>query len=166
MLLGRFLFEVNEKDSWQVIPFFMGRAGTGKSLILNTMADLFRKDDIETVANNAQKGFGLETVYDKLGWRVMEVKRDFGIDQAQFQSMITGEEVAIQRKNKTALTVVWKAPGLLAGNEFANWTDNSGSISRRLLIIHFALKVTNSDPNIKVALRNERAAFLHKITVA
>jgi phage/plasmid-associated DNA primase len=166
MLMGRILFEVNEKDSWQVIPFFKGRAGTGKSKILDTIADLFRKEDIETVANNAQKGFGLETVYDKLVWRVMEVKKDFGIDQAQFQSMVTGEEVSIQRKNKTALTVVWNSPGILAGNELANWSDNSGSISRRLLIVHFSSKVQNSDPNMSQGLRNERAAFLHKITVA
>ena len=62
MLLGRFLYEVNEKDSWQVIPFFCGRAGTGKSKVLDIVTSLFRKEDIEAVANNAQKGFGLETV--------------------------------------------------------------------------------------------------------
>ena len=62
MLLGRFLFEVNELDSWQVIPFFVGRAGTGKSMLLEVMKEFFPDDDIATIANNSQKGFGLETV--------------------------------------------------------------------------------------------------------
>ena len=92
----------------------------------------------------------------------MEVKEDLTLDQAQMQSMITGEEVSIQRKGLKAVSVVWKAPGLLAGNELAKWTDNSGSISRRLVIIRFDNKIKNSNPNMKNELRNERPKMLHK----
>jgi phage/plasmid-associated DNA primase len=159
------LFEVNEKDSWQVIPFFVGFAGTGKSVILDTVTSFFNEEDIETVSNTQQKGFGLETVFDKLGWKVLEVKSDFSIDQAQLQSMITGEEVSIMRKGKPALTVVWKSPGILAGNELANWSDNSGSISRRMVLINFNRKVDSevSNPHMKEYIRNEKPALLHKI---
>lgn len=166
MLLGRFLFEVNELDSWQVIPFFVGRAGTGKSMLLDMMKEFFPDDDVATIANNSQKGFGLETVYDKMAWRIMEVKNDLTLDQAQMQSMITGEEVSIQRKGLKAVSIVWKAPGILAGNELAKWTDNSGSISRRLVIIRFDNKVQNSNPNMKFEIRNERAKLLHKCVQA
>lgn len=158
------MFEVNERDSWQVIPFIMGRAGTGKSKILDTIRDFFNDEDIATLANNSQKGFGLETIYDKLGWRCYEVKKDFSLDQAQLQSMITGEEVSIQRKNKEALQIVWKAPGLLAGNEVANWSDNSGSIGRRIILIKFSRKVADdkSDPHLGTKIKAERAALMHK----
>ena len=98
----------------------------------------------------------------------MELKKYFSIDQAQLQSMITGEEVSIMRKNKTALTVVWKGPGLLAGNEAAMWSDNSGSISRRIIVIRFDRKVESniSDPNLGNAMKAEKGNLLHKLTCA
>lgn len=96
----------------------------------------------------------------------MEVKSDLTLDQAQLQSMITGEEVSIQRKGLKAISVVWKAPGLLAGNELAKWTDNAGSISRRLIIIRFDNKITNANPNMKNEIRQERPKLLHKVVQA
>ena len=166
IMLGRLLYEVNEKDCWQVLPFFVGRAGTGKSLILSTVASFFEDLDVAVVSNDQQKGFGLETVYNKMLWLVKEVKHDFTIDQAQFQSMITGEEMSIQRKNKTALQVVWRSPGVLAGNELANWSDNSGSISRRLILFYFNKRVSNSDPHLAARLKQELPSIMHKCCLA
>lgn len=166
ILLGRLLFEVNQKDSWQIMPMFIGRAGTGKSLILSTVAKFFDDADVAVVSNDAQKGFGLETVYNKKLWMVKEVKHDFAIDQAQLQSMITGEEMSIQRKNLTAEQVVWKAPGVLAGNELANWHDNSGSMSRRMILFYFHKKVSNSDPNLGERLEQELPYLIHKCNKA
>jgi len=166
VMLGRLLYEVNEKDSWQVLPFFIGRAGTGKSLILSTVKSFYEDNDVAIVSNDQQKGFGLETVHNKLLWLVKEVKHDFSIDQAQLQSMITGEEMSIARKNKTELQVVWKTPGVLAGNELANWSDNSGSISRRLILFYFNKRVPNSDPNLSSRLKQELPCILHKCCLA
>ena len=36
---------------------------------------------------------------------------------------------------------VWKTPGFLAGNEVPNYTDNSGSLSRRLVVWSFMTKI-------------------------
>ena len=166
VLIGRLLYEVNEKDCWQVLPFLIGRAGTGKSLILSVASSFFEDADVAVVSNDQQKGFGLETVHDKLMWLVKEVKHDFAIDQAQFQSMITGEEMSITRKNKTALQVVWRSPGILAGNELANWSDNSGSISRRLILFYFNKRVHNSDPHLAARLKQELPSLIHKCCVA
>lgn len=166
ILFGRLLFELNERDCWQVIPFLIGRAGTGKSLILSTICSWFLETDIGIVSNDQQKGFGLETIYNKFLWVSKEVKSDFQVDQAQFQSMITGEEMSIQRKFMTPLQVVWRAPGLLAGNELANWTDNSGSISRRLILFYFNKAIKKSDPMLLSDLKKEMAAILHKCCVA
>ena len=166
ILFGRLLFELNHKDCWQVIPFIVGRAGTGKSLILSTISSWFHDTDIGIVSNDQQKGFGLETIYDKFLWLAKEVKHDFAVDQAQFQSMITGEEMSIQAKFKSAVQVVWKAPGLLAGNEVANWSDNSGSISRRLILFYFNKAVKQSNPMLMAELRAEMPLIMHKCCVA
>lgn len=166
--LGRLLFEVGEKDKWQVIPFIVGRAGTGKSLLLKSAGHFFNAEDVEILANNSQRGFGLETLIDKLVWMCLEVKHDFTLDQAQLQSMVSGEPVSIMRKNKTALSVVWKVPGIMAGNEPAAWVDNSGSMSRRVVICYFDRKVTADkvDPNLDNKIKAHIGNFLHKCASA
>jgi len=162
VFLGRLLYAVNYLDTWQVMPMFVGRAGTGKSLILSTVAKFFDDADVAVVSNDQQKGFGLETVYDKMLWMIKEVKADLSIDQAQLQSMITGEEMSIMRKGHPAIQVVWGSPGIIAGNELANWTDNSGSMSRRMILFYFHKKVANSDPQLAERLNHELPQLIHK----
>jgi hypothetical protein len=164
VFFGRLLFEVGEMDCWQVILFIVGRAGCGKSVLLQAVGKFFEECDVETMANNSQKGFGLETFVNKLMWRCYEVKNDFSLDQAQLQSMISGEHLSIQRKNLTALNVIWKVPGILAGNEYANWADNSGSISRRIVLMNFDRRVPPNmvDPNLLKKIETEMPAMLHK----
>ena len=166
--IGRLLFEVGHKDKWQVMPFFVGRAGTGKSLLLRCISYFYNAEDVEVLANNSQRGFGLETLVDKFLWMCMEVKYDFTLDQAQLQSMISGENVSVMRKNKTALSILWKVPGILAGNEFASWVDNSGSMARRMIPIFFEQKVQaeNVDPHLETKVRNNIGYLLHKSACA
>jgi hypothetical protein len=65
-----------------------------------------------------------------------------------------------------ALQIVWKAPGVMAGNELANWTDNSGSMSRRLLLFYFRKFVPNSDPKLAQKLADEIPNLIHKSNMA
>lgn len=163
---GRLLYPVNSIDTWQVMPMFVGRAGTGKSLILSTWARFFDDADVATIANDVQPLFGLENVWNKFVWMIKEVKHDLKLDQAQLQSMITGEEMSIGRKGKEALQITWKSPGVMAGNELANWTDNSGSMSRRMVLFYFHKKVHQSDPKLAQQLSDELPALLHKCNMA
>jgi len=167
VFLGRLLFEVGELDSWQIIPFFCGKAGTGKSTILKAAGWFFREEDVETLANNAQKGFGLETFVGKLMWRCMEVKKDFQTDQAQLQSMVSGESVSIMRKHKTAINVTWKVPGILAGNEVPHWQDNGGAVARRVIIVKCDTNIEGRrDPHLETKIRGEMPMLLHKCALA
>lgn len=161
-MLGRLLFEVNEKDGWQVIPFFVGKAGTGKSLLLKTAGWFFQDEDVETMSNKGRKEFNLESFLNKLLWRCYEVKGDFRLDQAQFQSMVSGEPTQIDRLYKSSLSVVWKIPGILAGNEPGGWIDNSGSISRRILLFYADRRVHEKDPHLDKKIKMEMGNLIHK----
>jgi hypothetical protein len=164
VFMGRLLFEVNELDKWQVILFCLGRAGTGKSKMLDCVTNFFCDEDVALLANNSQKDFGLQTFVDKYMWTCYEVKHDFSLDQANFQSMVTGEKVVIQRKHKTALSLLWKIPGILAGNEVPAWSDNSGSINRRIIVLKFDRKVLSEkvDPHLDKKIKQEIGCLLHK----
>lgn len=142
---------------------------THNSTILDALADFFQPEDVEVLANKGRKGDGeLQTFIDKFLWMCREVKNDLTLDQAQLQSMITGETMSISRLYGGNLTVTWRVPGVLAGNEAASWSDNSGSISRRVIMAFFERKVNPSisDPRLKHKVKAQMPQFLYKCCVA
>ena len=85
-----------------------------------------------------------------------------GLEQAEFQSIVSGEDVSIAVKNKTALSIEWNVPGVLGGNEVPNWRDNSGSILRRILPWNFTKQVKEADPQLDEKLHKELPIILLK----
>lgn len=150
VFIGRLFYEVNERDSWQVIPFLKGVAGTGKSTVIKVVQKLYNSRDIGVISNNIEKQFGLSTIFNKKIFIIPEMKGDFSLDVASFQSMITGEELSMAVKHENPCVGRWTVPGIMAGNESPNWQDKSGSISRRVIVLDFPNKVPaeTSDPNL------------------
>ena len=150
VFIGRLFYEVNEKDSWQVIPFLKGVAGTGKSCVIKVVQKMYNSRDIGVISNNIEKQFGLSSIFHKKIFIMPEMKGDFSLDVACFQSMITGEELSMAVKHESPCVGRWSVPGILAGNESPRWEDKSGSISRRVVVLDFPNKVPaeTSDPNL------------------
>jgi phage/plasmid-associated DNA primase len=76
--------------------------------------------------------------------------------------MVSGEGVSIAIKCKTAISRIWKVPGMLCGNILPRWMDPGGAISRRVLLLGFENYVIHSDPLLARKLLDEAAAFLCK----
>ena len=168
IMMGRLLYPVGEMDDWQVICFMKGLAGTGKGTITKTSQQFYDPEDVGVLGNDAEKTFGLSAIYDKLLFVAPEIKDDISLPQASFQSMISGEDVNVPIKHKTAESITWKTPGILAGNDVPNWTDNSGSIARRLMIFAFLKKVPQSqlDPFLWKKIKNNIPNILRKCNLA
>jgi hypothetical protein len=162
VFMGRMMYDIGEADEWQTIMFLKGVAGSGKSTIGKVLSYLYDPSDVGVLSNNLEKKFGLSSIADKKIYLCYEVKNDFGVDQGEFQSMISGEQMSIPVKFQTATSITWKSHGFLMGNEIANWVDNSGSVSRRIVIGDFAEKVTESDPQLFTKLQGEMAHFILK----
>ena len=63
--------------------------------------------------------------------------------------MISGEPVSIARKNKVAVADEnWTVPVLGATNIYPDYKDESGAISRRILVAHFMTLVTARDTKL------------------
>ena len=168
ILMGRLLYKIGELDEWQVICFMKGLAGTGKGTITKTVQKFYDVEDVGVLGNDSEKTFGLSAIYDKLLFIAPEIKADISLSQASFQSMISGEDVNVAIKHKTAVSVTWEVPGILAGNEVPNWTDNSGSIARRLIIFAFNKKVPRSqlDPQLWNKIKLNIPNILRKCNLA
>lgn len=165
VFMGRLCYDVNELDGWQVIPFLKGIAQSGKSTLITKVARKFYEcEDVATLSNNIEKKFGLQSIYKGFMFISPEIKGDMQLEQAEFQSLVSGEDVSIARKCETAVSLQWKTPGILGGNEVPNWKDNSGSILRRLATMNFGRQIAPevADPHLDEKLELELPAILCK----
>lgn len=165
VFMGRLCYDVNEMDGWQIIPFLKGIAQSGKSTLITKVARKFYEcEDVATLSNNIEKKFGLQSIYKGFMFISPEIKGDLSLEQAEFQSLVSGEDVSVARKNETAHSVQWKTPGILGGNEVPNWKDNSGSILRRLATLNFGRQIAPdvADPHLEHKLEAEMPAILCK----
>ena len=170
-MMGRFVFPTDDKDSWQVCLFLKGLGGSGKSTILKIIAAFYDPEDVGLIGNNIEGTFGLEGLYTAFVTLCMEMKGSFNLDQAVFQSMVSGEAVSVARKNKTAVKTDWSSPLGFAANESFPYQDNAGNMARRLVAVYFSKVPRRPDqrlmknildtemPNI---LRKCVEAYLHK----
>mgnify|MGYP000458331077 CR=1 FL=1 len=169
ILLGRLLHNVGKYDKWQVIPFFKGAAGTGKSTIGSIVKAFYNAGDVGILSNNIEKKFGLQNLLDKLMFVCLELKKNIQLDQAEFQSMVSGEDMSVPRKHTCTITRQWKVPGLLCGNEPPAWMDSQGSLARRLIVFNFIHKIKDNDSKpdlLNDILKKELAALIFKCNVA
>jgi hypothetical protein len=160
---GRLCFEVGDMDGWQVIPFFKGIARSGKSTIITKIFKKFyENEDVSTLGNNVERKFGLSAICDSLMFIAPEVKGDLALEQAEFQSIVSGEDVSVAVKHEKARSIEWKTPGVLGGNEVPGWKDNSGSVLRRVLPWNFTRQVKDADPQLDEKLSGEIPTILYK----
>ena len=145
VLIGRLFYPVGKYDNWQVMPFLMGDANTGKSTVADVIKRMFPPGSVGVITATQEAQFGLESIYQKRLVLIPDIPKKFSkiVNQCDFQSMITGEQVSVARKNKTAVSDRdWTAPLLGAGNHLPDYNDNSGSISRRLVVFIFNALIT------------------------
>lgn len=165
-MLGRLLYDTGEMDGWEVIMWILGRAGSGKSTLCKIAQLFYQDEDVAVISNNIEEQFGLDSVYDKLIFAAPEVKKDFRLSQAEFQMIVSGERMSIARKFQKAAQVLFKVPGIVAGNDMPAWMDNSNSVARRLMLLLFNIALKKQDGSIYAQLRNEIAFIMSKCNQA
>lgn len=147
LMLCRLFFPVGY-DPWQVVLFVRGVAGSGKSTMAQIIRNFYPSTCVTTLSSNIETRFGLSAIYKGLVCICAEVREDFGLDQAEWQSCVSGEEVQIAVKQRTAFAHRWTTPFFWLGNELPNYRNASGSVDRRFFMIEFNKKVRDSDPHL------------------
>jgi hypothetical protein len=156
ILMGRMLYDVGELDDWQVFIFLLGMAGSGKSTIIENIIKLFYEPaDVGIVGNNIQKSFGLSGLVGKKIVVGPEIKGNWSIDQAELQSMVSGESIAVNRKFKEATSEKFTSHIAIAGNVAPEFQDNAGSIARRTVVFPFEYKVKKGDAKLGQKIQKE-----------
>jgi len=168
VFMGRLFYKLNTRDCWQVIPFLKGVAGTGKSTVIKVLQEFYAANDVGIISNNIEATFGLSSMWGKMFFAMPEVKNDLRLSQADFQSMVTGEQISTPVKHDNPIVQEWDIPGILAGNESPGWEDKSGSISRRVVVFDFPKVVPASEINTELfkEIKSELPGILRKCVLA
>jgi len=163
---GRMLYEIGERDSWQIAPYIFGVSKSGKSTIAQILEMFFDETQVGVLTcGNFEKSFGLDALSNKLMYTCPEAKKDFGMPQ-DIQKIICGERVSISSKYNTAKTQKWKSHGMFFGNHFGNWDDSKGAISRRFVVCEFTQEVKQPIDIAKQIESTEIALLLKKMNSA
>ena len=150
-MIGRLFFPTGLLDNWQLCLLLLGDSNTGKGTLVKLVTKMFPKKAIGCITAGKEISFGLESLHQKKIVIIPDVPRNFSkiLHQQDFQSMISGEPVSIARKNKLAVADAdWTVPLLLAANYHLDYKDESGAISRRLVIAHFKNLVVKRDTTL------------------
>lgn len=136
------------------------------TIILKVCKNFFDPTDVGILSNNIERKFGISAFYDKYLVVAPEVRNDLCIEQAEFQSIVSGEDVQVNVKHKKAFSVEWSVPGALAGNEVPSWADSAGSIQRRIVLFEFKKPVRHGDTKLGDKLNAELHAIIQKCNKA
>ncbi len=135
--LGRLLHDTGSLDNFQVCHYNIGVGGSGKSTILGKFSQVYDTIDIGTIMDDAEEKFTDQHLVDKLLIIGADVTSEISVSSARFNSWVTGEQITINRKHKTALSKKWNAPMCFGSNEFPGIKSKAGSGTRRFLFWMF-----------------------------
>eukprot|EP00696_Hemimastix_kukwesjijk_P017704 gnl/Hemi2/6406_TR2192_c0_g21_i1.p1 gnl/Hemi2/6406_TR2192_c0_g21~~gnl/Hemi2/6406_TR2192_c0_g21_i1.p1 ORF type:complete len:759 (-),score=210.88 gnl/Hemi2/6406_TR2192_c0_g21_i1:78-2324(-) len=165
-LFGRLLYEVGERDNYQVAPFPLGIAGSGKSTCLEVISSMFAPERVSVISSNCQTTFALSTSIDSELIVFDEMKTNCQLSVADLQSAISGGPIAVNIKFKDTNTILhWKVPMIFCGNEPPGFLDSLGALARRFVILGFNVFIVDDKVNgeLKAGCLEELPLILFKV---
>lgn len=145
-LNGRMWYRVGERDTWQVMAYYYGLGGSGKSAILQCMNKSFGPGAVRKLGANTEKVFGLEKLIDLRAEAIffLDMPEDASntLDKELWKNIVSGEEVPVPRKGLAAKDVVIDCHLAGCSNFVLGYRDRNGDITRRVVPFHFTEYVT------------------------
>ncbi|KXS09030.1 hypothetical protein M427DRAFT_50062 [Gonapodya prolifera JEL478] len=162
MCFGR-LFSI--RDAWQFMLYLKGVPSSGKSTIINVIANMFTSHGVFSAG--FENRFGLSGWYDKEVVIADDLPKNFAdmLHPRTLQTMITMGRLRIKRKGRPPSDVKWDIGLLFGGNhDLAYKYDDQGQISRRLIEAVFTKVPLPEDiiPNLEERICREEIPALIK----
>ena len=152
-------FEVNGNKRFLMADWTVTHNST---ICTHVVRNLYDPIDVGVMSNNIERKFGISAFWDKNVFIGPECRNDLAIEQAEFQSIVSGEDIQVNMKHKKAFSTQWRVPGILAGNEVPSWADAAGSVQRRLAVYDFEKPVLQGDMRLGEKIDNEMPDLLVK----
>lgn len=164
ILVALFMVLANRYD-WQLFLEVTGPGGSGKSILAEIATMLAGEDNatsatIETLESPRERaaliGFSLIRLPDQEKWSG---------DGAGLKAITGGDAVSVDPKYKDAYSTHIPAVILAVNNNPMRFTDRSGGVSRRRVILHFPEQIApdERDPQLKNKIARELAVIVRQL---
>ncbi|MGU6378402.1 primase-helicase zinc-binding domain-containing protein [Salmonella enterica subsp. enterica serovar Javiana] len=164
ILAALFMVLANRYD-WQLFLEVTGPGGSGKSILAEIATMLAGEDNatsatIETLESPRERaaliGFSLIRLPDQEKWSG---------DGAGLKAITGGDAVSVDPKYKDAYSTHIPAVILAVNNNPMRFTDRSGGVSRRRVILHFPEQIApeERDPKLKDKIAQELAVIVRQL---
>ncbi|EOB4238475.1 primase-helicase zinc-binding domain-containing protein [Raoultella planticola] len=164
ILAALFMVLANRYD-WQLFLEVTGPGGSGKSILAEIATMLAGEDNatsatIETLESPRERaaliGFSLIRLPDQEKWSG---------DGAGLKAITGGDAVSVDPKYKDAYSTHIPAVILAVNNNPMRFTDRSGGVSRRRVILHFPEQIApeERDPKLKDKIACELAVIVRQL---
>lgn len=164
ILAALFMVLANRYD-WQLFLEVTGPGGSGKSILAEIATMLAGEDNatsatIETLESPRERaaltGFSLIRLPDQEKWSG---------DGAGLKAITGGDAVSVDPKYQNAYSTHIPAVILAVNNNPMRFTDRSGGVSRRRVIIHFPEQIApeERDPQLKDKIARELAVIVRQL---
>ena len=166
ILAALFMVLANRYD-WQFFLEVTGPGGSGKSILAEIATLLAGADNttsatIETLESSRERasviGYSLIILPDQEKWSG---------DGAGIKAITGGDAVSVDPKYKDAYSTHIPAVILAVNNNPMRFTDRSGGVSRRRVIIHFPEQIApeERDPQLKDKIASELAVIVRQLSL-
>lgn len=164
ILAALFMVLANRYD-WQLFLEVTGPGGSGKSILAEIATMLAGEDNatsatIETLESPRERaaliGFSLIRLPDQEKWSG---------DGAGLKAITGGDAVSVDPKYRDAYSTHIPAVILAVNNNPMRFTDRSGGVSRRRVIMHFPEQIAQEerDPKLKDKIARELAVIVRQL---
>ena len=164
ILAALFMVLANRYD-WQLFLEVTGPGGSGKSIMAEIATMLAGTDNttsatIETLESSRERaaviGYSLIILPDQEKWSG---------DGAGIKAITGGDAVSVDPKYRDAYSTHIPAVILAVNNNPMRFTDRSGGVSRRRVILHFAeiIPADERDPQLKEKIQAELAVIVRQL---
>ncbi|EGI4466661.1 toprim domain-containing protein [Escherichia coli] len=164
ILAALFMVLANRYD-WQLFLEVTGPGGSGKSIMAEIATLLAGTDNatsatIETLESSRERasviGYSLIILPDQEKWSG---------DGAGLKAITGGDAVSVDPKYKDAYSTHIPAVILAVNNNPMRFTDRSGGVSRRRVILHFPeiIPANERDPQLKEKIQGELAVIVRQL---
>ena len=165
-LLGRLNYP-NGTDPYQVVPYFQGKSGTGKSLIITYALSAFNMWDIGVFGSSTQQVFGPSQVLRRKLGVCTEYRPEVGFPLDEILKIVSHEPTIANQKFGNSEFLVSPVNLLLAGNMFPcaggeKKRDYDLALARRFVFFLFEHIVKEPDTSLPGNVLSEMGPYLLK----
>lgn len=133
----------------QVALFCEGEGSNGKGVFFEVVSALHQKEKVKSINMERLDGFGLTPLIDASLILVPECGKT--INEEMFKSIIAGDPVPVNRKNRDEITIKPTAKWLVSCNQLPTIKDQTDGTSRRMICVEWSKQFKKEDKIIGLA---------------